>query len=155
MGHTVAHSSRQGRASEAVPTIQRSFRFSAVTLDHLAQRAAETAESRNALAQRLIDEGLRTDRHPLIRFRQGGSGVRRPALVGTRLDVWQVVETLRGEQGDVAAAAEYFGVPERLVRAAVDYYADFAGEIDAHRAEELAFAQREHERWERTQRVLG
>ncbi len=81
--------------------------------------------------------------------------MRRPALVGTRLDVWQVVETVRDEQGDVAAAAEYFGVPERLVRAAVDYYADFAEEVDAHRAEELAFAQRERERWERTQRVLG
>jgi uncharacterized protein (DUF433 family) len=129
--------------------------MSSRTLDRLAQRAAETSESRNALAERLIDEGLRIDRHPLISFRTGGSGLRRPALVGTRLDVWQVIDTVRGEQGDVAAAAEYLGLPERLVRAAVDYYADFTEEVDAYRADELAFAERERLRFERAQRVLG
>lgn len=95
------------------------------------------------------------DRHPLISFRAGGSGRRRPALVGTRVDVWQVIDTVRGEQGDVAAAAEYLGLSERLVRAAVDYYADFTEEIDAYRADELAFAERERLRFERAQRVLG
>lgn len=136
-------------------TVQRSFRMSSSTLDRLSQRAAETSESRNALAERLIDEGLRMDRHPLISFRAGGSGLRRPALVGTRVDVWQVIDTVRGEQGDVAAAAEYLGLSERLVRAAVDYYADFTEEIDAYRADELAFAERERLRFERAQRVLG
>jgi len=135
--------------------VQRSFRLSGKTLELLNTRAAETAESRNALVERLLDEGLRVDRHPLIWFRTGGSGLRRPALVGTRLDVSQVVDTVRGENGDVAAAAEYLSVPERMVRAAVDYYADFTEEIDAYRAEELAFAERERERSERAQRVLG
>lgn len=129
--------------------------MSSRTLDRLAQRAAETSESRNALAERLIDEGLRIDRHPLISFRAGGSGRRRPALVGTRVDVWQVIDTVRGEQGDVAAAAEYLGLPERMVRAAVDYFAEFTEEIDAYRADELAFAERERLRFERAQRVLG
>lgn len=129
--------------------------MSSSTLDRLSQRAAETSESRNALAERLIDEGLRMDRHPLISFRAGGSGRRRPALVGTRVDVWQVIDTVRGEQGDVAAAAQYLGLSERLVRAAVDYYADFTEEIDAYRADELAFAERERLRFERAQRVLG
>ena len=69
------------------------------------------------------------------------------------VDIWQVIDTVRGEDGDVADAAEYLGLTEAMVRAAVDYYADFADEIDAYRAEELAFAERE--RSERARRVLG
>lgn len=134
--------------------MQRSFRLSKRTLDLLTERAAETSESRNALVERLIGEGLRVDRHPLIRFRSGASG-RRPALAGTRLDVWQVIDTVRDGNGDVIAAAEYLSVPEHMIRAAVDYYADFPEEIDAYRAEELAHAERMRERHERAQRVLG
>jgi uncharacterized protein (DUF433 family) len=151
MGHTMAQHDDTGRPS----TLQRSFRLSPRTLDLLGERAAETSESRNALAERLLDEGVRIDRHPLIRFRGGASGVRRPALVGTRLDVSHVVDTVRGESGDVAAAAEYLGVSEALVRAAIDYYADFTAEVDAQRAGDIAFAQRERERSERARRVLG
>ena len=144
-----------GRPAHVPATVQRSFRLSARTLDLLGERAGETSESRNALAERLLDEGLRIDRHPLIRFRTGGSGLRRPALVGTRLDIWQVIDTVRGEKGDVGRAAEYLGLTDAMVRAAVDYYADFAEEIDAHRDQELAFAERERERSERARRVLG
>jgi uncharacterized protein (DUF433 family) len=143
------------RRSRTPATVQRSFRLSSRTLELLGERAGETSESRNALAERLLDEGLRIDRHPLIRFRTGGSGLRRPALVGTRVDIWQVIDTVRGEDGNVADAAEYLGLTEAMVRAAVDYYADFVEEIDAYRAEELAFAERERERSERARRVLG
>lgn len=143
------------RRSRTPATVQRSFRLSSRTLELLGERAGETSESRNALAERLLDEGLRIDRHPLIRFRTGGSGLRRPALVGTRVDIWQVIDTVRGEDGNVADAAEYLGLTEAMVRAAVDYYADFAEEIDAYRAEELEFAERERERSERARRVLG
>jgi len=146
---------RPASARSRAGGVQRSFRLAADTLQLLAERADETSESRNALAERLIAEGLRIDRHPLISFRRGGSGQRRPALAGTRLDVWQVIDTVQGEGGDVSAAAEYLGIPERSIRAAVDYYADFADEIDAYRAEERRFAERERERWERAQQVLG
>jgi uncharacterized protein (DUF433 family) len=156
VNHTMAQSDDRERAGRAVPaSVQRSFRLSPRTLELLGERAAETSESRNALAERLLDEGLRIDRHPLIRFRTGGSGLRRPGLVGTRLDIWQVIDTLRDHDGEVAAAAEYLGVSDAMVRAAIDYYADFADEIDAYRAEELAFAERERERSERVRRVLG
>jgi uncharacterized protein (DUF433 family) len=121
----------------------------------LDERARELSESRNSLAERLLDEGLRTERHPLIFFREGGSGLRRPALVGTRLDVWQVIDTVRDNDNSPAAAAEYLGIPVHHVRAAVDYYADFTEEVDRYREEELEFARRERERWERAQRVLG
>lgn len=124
-------------------------------MELLDDRAGELAESRNSLAERLLDEGLRTERHPLIVFRAGASGLRRPALVGTRLYVWQIVDTVRESGGSVAAAAEYLGLPEHHVRAAVDYYADFTDEVDQYTAEEREFERRERERWERSQRVLG
>lgn len=120
----------------------------------LDERAGELSESRNGLAERLLSEGLRTERHPLIVFREWGGGVRRPAVVGTRLFVWQVVDTVR-ESGSVSAGAEYLSLPERHVQAAVDYYADFEDEVDQYRRDQREFERRERERWERSQRVVG
>lgn len=97
----------------------------------LDNRARELSESRNSLAERLLDEGLHTERHPLIVLRTGGSGRRRPALVGTRLYVWQIVDTVRGGGDSVREAAHYLALPEHDVQAAVDYYADFKDEVDA------------------------
>ncbi|HUO71646.1 MAG TPA: DUF433 domain-containing protein [Solirubrobacteraceae bacterium] len=135
-------------------SVQRSFRLSARTLALLDDRARELAESRNSLAERLLDEGLHRERHPLIVFRDGGAGTRRPALVGTRLYVWQIIDTVRASANSVAQAAEYLSLPERHVQAAVEYYADYTDEVDRYRAEEREFEQRERERWERAQRVL-
>ena len=143
------------RGTRTGASVQRSFRLSSETIGLLDDRARERAESRNSLAERLLHEGLRTERHPLIVFREGASGLRRPALVGTRLYVWQIVETVRESDNAVAAAAEYLGLPDHHVRAAVDYYADFTDEVDRYREEQRAFEQRERERWERSQRVLG
>jgi hypothetical protein len=56
----------------AATTRQRSFRLAGGTLRLLDERAAEYGESSNALAQRLLDESLRLERHPLLRFREGG-----------------------------------------------------------------------------------
>lgn len=120
----------------------------------LDERAAEHGESSNALAQRLLDESLRLERHPLLRFRQGGSGIRRPALAGTRLDVWQVIETLRSHDGDIDSTADYFAITPPQVRACVSYYADYRAEVNAYAAAETETAKREQERWEREQRAL-
>ncbi|MGH2944789.1 MAG: DUF433 domain-containing protein [Solirubrobacteraceae bacterium] len=121
----------------------------------LDERADELQESRNGLVERPLDEGLRTERHPLITFHEGAAGLRRPALVGTRLYVWQVVDTVGESRNSVAAAAEYLGLPEHHVRAAADYYADFTEEVDQHRAQQREFERRERERWERSERMLG
>lgn len=123
-------------------------------MELLDQRARELSESRNALAERMLAEALRTERHPLITFRTGGSGLRRPALIGSRIYVWQVLSMLR--DGDsVADAAASLDLPESYVQAAVDYYADFKDEVDAFEADELEYAEREFERWQRSQQVLG
>jgi uncharacterized protein (DUF433 family) len=152
---TLNHMARgEHKHSRTGASVQKSFRLSARTMELLDDRARELAETRNSVAERLLDEGLRTERHPLIFFREGASGLRRPALVGTRLYVWQTVDTVRESGNSIAEAAEYLGLPEQLVRAAVDYYADFTDEVDQDRAEHHEFEQRERERWDRAQRVL-
>lgn len=136
-------------------TVQRSFRLSARTLELLdAAAAAGSTESRNALADRLLGEAVRLERHALIRFHTGAAGRRQPRVTGTRLDVHQMVATLRANDGDVDAAAEYLGVDPRLVRAGLDYYAEFTGEVDADAEVAGQFGEAERARWERAQQAL-
>ena len=135
-------------------TVQRSFRMSARTLELLDAAAAEGPESRNALADRLLGEAVRVERHPLVQFRGGAAGRRQPRVVGTRLDVHQVVATLRANDGDVDASADYLTVDPRLVRAALDYYAEFADEVDADAVHADRVAEGERARWERLQQAL-
>jgi uncharacterized protein (DUF433 family) len=140
------------RSSE--PTVQRSFRLSSRTFELLDERAATRDISRNALADQLLGEAVRTDNHPLIRFRAGAGGRRRPALVGTRLYVHDVIGTLRGEHGSIESAADYLGVDVGMVRAALAYYADFADEVDQDLEAAAALAREERARWDRQQQAL-
>jgi len=130
------------------------FRVAAATVERLQQRSRETRETQTALVERYIEEGLRTDEHPLIYFRDGTSG-RRPALAGTRLDVWQAIETLRQNGNSVEDAAEYLGLPAEKVRACVRYYADYKDEIDEWAVRSKAIAEREEASWRRQQELLA
>jgi uncharacterized protein (DUF433 family) len=136
-------------------SVQRSFRLSSRTLALLDKTAEQTGESRNALAERMLGEALRLERHPLIRFHEGPAGRRQPLLVGTRLYVHQVVSTVRAGKGDIGEAAEYLGIAPRLVRAVVDYYAEFREEVDADAETARQFEDDERARWERQQRALA
>jgi uncharacterized protein (DUF433 family) len=111
-------------------TAQRSFRLSRRTLDLLDKTAHAVGESRNALADRLLGEALRSETHPLVRFQSGAAGRRRPILIGTRLYVYQVINTLRASDGNVDKAADYLGIGPQQVRAVLAYYADFTDEVD-------------------------
>lgn len=135
-------------------SVQRSFRLSGRTVELLDEAAESSGETRNALADRLLGEALRVERHPLIRFDAGAAGRRQPRVVGTRLDVHHVVATVRANGADVDAAAEYLGIDGRLVRAALDYYAEFTDEIDADAAEADRVAETERARWVRVQHAL-
>jgi uncharacterized protein (DUF433 family) len=136
-------------------SVQRSFRLSARTLELLDAEAATIGESRNALADRLLGEALRVERHPLIRFHSGAAGRRQPLVTGTRLSVHQVIATLREAEGDVDEAGAYLGVAARQVRAALDYYADFRDEVDADAEAARRIETAERDRWERQQRALA
>jgi uncharacterized protein (DUF433 family) len=136
-------------------SVQRSFRLSARTVELLDQAAEAAGESRNALADRLLGEGLRVEGHPLIRFHQGAAGRRQPLVVGSRLSVHQVIATLRASDGEVDEAAGYLGLSPRQVKAALDYYADYRDEVDADAAVAQRIEATERERWERQQRALA
>jgi uncharacterized protein (DUF433 family) len=107
----------------------RSFRFPQGTLERLDTRARQIRETRTALAERYVDEGLRMDEHPGIAFADGPAG-RRAVLAGAGLDVWEVIETLRQNRNSPGATARYLELPIALVRTAVTYYATFPEEID-------------------------
>ena len=142
-------------SSPAERSVQRSVRLSATTVSLLDAMADQSRESRNSIVERLLAEGLRTERHPLIRFAAGASGVREPTIVGTRLKVRQLIAQVRAEGGDVAAVADYLAIDPGLVRAAVSYYADFGAEVEA----DIVWAERseveEYERWRREQALLA
>lgn len=135
--------------------MQRSFRLSRRNSELLDSRAELSEESRNALADRVLGEGLRTERYPAVRFRTGAAGRREPAMIGTRLLVRQVVTTVRSERGEVEVAAELLGIAPRLVREAVAYYAEFADEVDADQAWADRVEADERARWERERLALA
>lgn len=124
------------------------------TIEHLQRRAREARQTQTALVERYVKEGLRTDEHPLIFFRAGAAG-RRPALVGTRLDVWQVIETIRQNGSSVETTAEYLGLSDEKVRACVRYYAEYEDEVDEWAARARAIAEREEANWRRQQELLA
>jgi sarcosine oxidase gamma subunit len=111
-----------------------SIRFEPGLLARLRRRAAaETGANTSALAQRLVDEGLRMAEHPGILFKTGPSGRRAALAYGP--DVWEIVKFLReiDERGPaaLAAAAETFAVDVNHISTAVAYYGDNRDEIDA------------------------
>ncbi|MGI8684605.1 MAG: hypothetical protein ACR2MO_05875 [Acidimicrobiales bacterium] len=136
-------------------SVQRSFRLSRRTIELLDAAAAAGRETRNALVDRLLGEALRLERHPLIRFHEGASGRRQPLVVGTRLYVHQLIATVRASDSDVDEAATYLAVDSRLVRAAVEYYAEFTDEVDDDAAVTSRIEFDERARWERQQRALA
>ncbi|MBO0840607.1 MAG: hypothetical protein J2O49_07300 [Sciscionella sp.] len=137
------------------PTVQRSFRLSRRTLDLLDEMAKATGGSRNALADRLLGEAIRTETHPLIRFQPGALGRRRALVIGTRLYVYQVISTLRGNDGDIERTAKDFDVSPQLITAALAYYADYADDIDSDAAAATRLEQEERARWERQQTAIA
>lgn len=115
------------------------LRLAEGTRARLAERAGLAHVAERTLAQRYVEEGLRHDLHPLVHFLDGPSG-RRASLVGRGLDVWEVIGTVRDNDGSIALAAQYLQVPTGLVEAAVAYYGEYRDEIDAEiAANELAY----------------
>ena len=139
----------------AMPVV--SIRFSD---EPLHERLRETARRQHVgmstLAERLIDEGLRTDAHPFVIFRDGPAG-RRPVLVGGP-EVADVIGA--AVRGDVpvdqrrARVAELMNISETLVDAAVAYYADFTDEIDALLADRAREADEAEAAWRRQRALL-
>jgi hypothetical protein len=135
-----------------------SIRFTPSLLARLRQRASATpGASAAGLAQRLIDEGLRMADHPGVIFKDGPSGRRAALAYGP--DIWEVIKFLRevDERGPAAidAAAEVLAVEASRIAAAISYYGDYAGEIDAEIAEADEASARAEEAWRIQQRLTA
>lgn len=133
-----------------------SLRMPSSTRDGLDAAAAVQGETRTALIQRYIDEGLRMDRHPGVLFRPGPAG-RRPSLVAGP-DIWEVIQAVlnveaRG-QAVIAVVAEDMALTTAQVSSAVAYYADYQAEIDEWIARNAALAERAEQAWLREQAIL-
>lgn len=129
------------------------MRLHPATVRRLVAQAQRRGVPKTRVAEQYLEEAVRMADHPGIVFRDGAGG-RRAALAGHRLDVWQVVETVRNEGGNVEAAADYLGISAGLAGAAVGYYADYRDEIDAWIERNAAMASEAEEAWRRRQRVF-
>ena len=81
------------------------------------------------LAERYLEEGVVMDEHPGIHFVDGPLG-RRPAVLGSGLDVWEIVEVAKDNGGSVTDTAAYVEIGPRLVESALRYYGAHHDEID-------------------------
>jgi uncharacterized protein (DUF433 family) len=94
------------------------------------------------------------DEHPHVVF-MTRSGGRRAMLAGTRLDVADVVQTVRDSGNSIEEAATYLDLPPHMIRAAIHYYAAFPDEIDDWIDRGRRLAEREEELWRREQAALA
>jgi uncharacterized protein (DUF433 family) len=130
-----------------------SFRLPRGLLDRLRGHAARAQASQASLVARYIEEGIKLDTYPLIVFRDSPVG-RRAMLEGSRLDVAQIIQTLRNEGGSVEAAAKYLDLTPAQVRACIRYYADNEEEVRGFSERMDAENERLRASWEREQALL-
>jgi uncharacterized protein (DUF433 family) len=130
-----------------------SLRLGEATIERLGTRAKRVHMPPRTLAQRYVEEGLRMDEHPLVRFVDGPAG-RRARLVGTGKDVWEVIATICDNDNDLHEATEYLQVPLGLVQAAVAYYGAYTSEIDELIADNERMAEEARAAWAAGQAAL-
>ena len=140
-----------------------SVRFDPAVLDRLNTFvAANPGSSLSSTANRLIDEALRVQAHPMIVFRDGPAG-RRARLVGGP-DVWEVVRATKSTrqaephlsaEAVVSLVADTSGVAPGHVRAALSYWAEFPDEVDVFIEQARAMEEQERKRWRRERELLG
>ena len=91
--------------------------------------ARRTGRSKGAIVEALAEEALRMRLFPGIGF-MGRDWDRRAWVMGTGLDVWQVVDIYK-DVGSVERMVESWSINERQIQLALDYYKMFPEEIDA------------------------
>ncbi len=92
------------------------------------REARRTGRSRGAVVESLAEEALRMRLFPGIGFK-GKDWDRRAWVMGTGLDVWQVVDVYK-DVGSVERMVEGWSINERQIQLALDYYKMFPEEID-------------------------
>jgi uncharacterized protein (DUF433 family) len=117
-------------ATKSAPFSMRLSKRMETLIDREAKR---TGRSKGAIVEALADEALRMRLFPGIGFK-GTDWDRRAWMMGTGLDVWQVVDVYN-DVGSVERMVEGWSINERQIQLALDYYKMFPEEIDAAIAE--------------------
>ncbi len=130
-----------------------SLRVEEDLLVRLDKRSRISGRSRSWLAKRLLDEGLRMERHPGIVFRSGPAGRRAGLMSGP--DVWEVVRAAVGDGNTREPIAERAGLTPEQVGVALRYYAEYRDEIGAWIRRVDEEAERAEADWRREQELLG
>jgi uncharacterized protein (DUF433 family) len=107
-----------------------SIRLPQTTLDGLKAIAERERLPVRTLVQRMVDEGLRMAKHPMITFYDGPAG-RRARAIGAPGDVWEVVSALRGQGVTPESLAAELGCSLSAIQESLGYYAEHREEIDS------------------------
>ena len=111
-----------------------SVRFSATTDRAIAAEAKRLNRSKSSIVEALAEEAMRIRRFPGIGFR-GEDSRRRPWVIGTGLDIWEIVELLQDYGSADALIKGHEFIDERQARLAQAYYGAYPAEIDEAIAE--------------------
>lgn len=107
-----------------------SMRLDSELLKQVEQIARREDRPKTYVLERLLDEGLRMQRHPGIVFSHFPSG-RRARIAGTGLAVWEVIRLWQECKKSVPAVLKVLSHLTRAqVEAALAYYREYPDEID-------------------------
>lgn len=118
-----------------------SVRFTQATDRVVAEEARRTRRSKSAVVELLAEEAVRTRRFAGIGFRGEDAG-RRPWVIGSGLDVWEIVQ-MAEEFGRMERLLAETQLTERQVRLALAYRESYPDEV----AEAIAQNRRAPEEW--------
>lgn len=110
-----------------------SIRLSQATDRLVEAEAARTRRSKSAIVEALTEEAARARRFPGIAFR-GDDSARRPWIVGSGLDIWEVIQMLE-DFGSKDALETDSQLTMRQIDLALAYQRDYSEEIDEAVAE--------------------
>jgi uncharacterized protein (DUF433 family) len=120
------------------------MRLSVETDELVAREARRTRRTKGAVVEALAEEALRTRRFPGIAFR-GADSDRRAWVIGTGLDVWEIVRARRGFADDTEMLAATDLTPSQL-HLALTYSGAFEQEIsDAIADNDLSLEELRHQ----------
>jgi uncharacterized protein (DUF433 family) len=105
-----------------------SVRFTLPTDRVVEEEAGRMRRSKSAVVEMLTEEAVRTRRFPGLGFR-GEDVTRRPWVIGSGLDVWEIVQMLE-DVGSVQQLVEDTQLSDRQVRLALAYRDAYPEEID-------------------------
>jgi hypothetical protein len=113
--------------SKAIKGDPFSVRFTLATDRTIEAEARRTRRSKSAIVESLAEEATRTRRFPGIGYR-GDDALRRPWVIGSGLDVWEIIQMLE-DFGSVERLVADTQLSERQVALAAAYRDSYPDEI--------------------------